>query len=116
MSRAVQCIVVDGVLFSTWLQKPFAAHVSSCTYLQNPSPFHCVMQCCNTAGTHVPRQQQSEDVKALLRALLKLKAAARRERERDSLAAAAALEDAVAAIEKRRSIPRAAQATERVGL
>jgi hypothetical protein len=62
-----------------------------------------------------PRQQGSEDVRTLIRALVKLKGAARRERERDSLAAAAALEDAVAAAEKGRSIARAAQARECFG-
>jgi hypothetical protein len=56
------------------------------------------------------QQQQSEEVKTLLRALVKLKATARRERARDSLTAAGALEDAVAAAEKRRSIARTAQA------
>jgi hypothetical protein len=60
----------------------------------------------------MPRQQQgSEEVKTLLRGLVKLRAAARRERERDSIAAAAALEDAVAAAEKRRSISWTAQAS-----
>jgi hypothetical protein len=47
------------------------------------------------------QQQQPEDVKTLIRALVKLKAAARRERDRDSVAAAAVLEEAVAAAEKR---------------
>jgi hypothetical protein len=61
----------------------------------------------------MPRQEQeAEDLKALLRALVKLKAAARRGRERDSRAAAAALEDAMAAAEKRRSIARNTQARE----
>jgi hypothetical protein len=46
------------------------------------------------------QNQQSEDVKTLLRALVNLKAAALRQRERDSVAAAAALEDAVAAAER----------------
>jgi hypothetical protein len=62
------------------------------------------------------QQQGPEDLKALLRALVKLKAAARRERERDSVAAAAVLENAVAAAEKGRSISVTAQARECVGL
>jgi hypothetical protein len=62
------------------------------------------------------QQQQSEDVETLLQALVKLRAAALRARERDSLAAAAALEDAVAAAEKRRPIARTAQARECFGL
>jgi hypothetical protein len=62
------------------------------------------------------QQQGPEDLRALLRALVKLKAAARRERERDSVAAAAALENAVAAAERRRSIAVVAQARELVGL
>jgi hypothetical protein len=61
------------------------------------------------------QNQQSEDVKTLLRALVNLKAAALRQRERDSVAAAAALEGAVAAAEKSRSITQAAQARESVG-
>jgi hypothetical protein len=64
----------------------------------------------------MPRQQKPEEVKTLLRALVKLKVAAYKERERDSLAAAAALEDAVAAAEKRRSISVTAQASGFVSL
>jgi hypothetical protein len=71
------------------------------------------MQPYNPAAHVMPRQQQgSEVLRTLLRALVKLKAAARRGRERDSIAASAALEDAVAAAEKRRSISRTAQARE----
>jgi hypothetical protein len=71
------------------------------------------MQSYNPAAHVMPRQEQeTEDLKALLRALVKLKAAARRGRERDSRAAAAALEDAVAAAERRRSIARNTQARE----
>jgi hypothetical protein len=65
----------------------------------------------------MPRpEQQPEDPQTLLRALVKLKAAARRERERDSVVAAAALEEAVAAAEKRRSfVARTAQARDCIG-
>jgi hypothetical protein len=53
----------------------------------------------------MPRQQQqSEDAQTLLRALVKLKAAAGRGLKRDSVVAAAALEEAVTEAEKRRSI------------
>jgi hypothetical protein len=52
------------------------------------------------------KQQQSEDSQTLLRALLNLKVAARRQRERESVNAAEQLETAVAAAEYRRSISR----------
>jgi hypothetical protein len=62
-----------------------------------------------------PRQKQQllQGMETLvLSALVELKSAALKERERDSVAAAAILEDAVAAAEKSRSIKGTSQARE----
>jgi hypothetical protein len=59
--------------------------------LAAPNILRCARQWSDAVGTHRPRQQEQEDVKTLLRTLLKLKAAARRKRYRENLVAAAAL-------------------------
>jgi hypothetical protein len=86
----------DHVLWHFW-QHAFQTHF---LYIHKTGPAHVFD---GVAGSTMARRQQqrSEDHQTLLRALLNLKLAARRQRERDSVSAAEQLEHAVAAAEYR---------------